>query len=118
MAKTKSEIHIGDIGTQYRIRLTDLDIPFNPEDATVKTIIWKMPDDSIVERAATLEDVGVGDDIEYFLTYTVTSGSFHAVVGNMSIQIYLEFPDGQRYHSNIQPKDMDGVPLKIFANLN
>jgi hypothetical protein len=114
MPQPYAEIHIGDIGTQYRVRITDLAAPFDPTTAATKQLIFLMPDSSVVTRDALAEQVG--DD--WFLTYIVTSGTFHAVAGDISVQAKLTYADGQVYHSNIQTRDSYDVPLRIFANLD
>jgi hypothetical protein len=111
-----SDIHLGDIGTKYKIQILDNGVPFDPSDATVKEILFKFNDGTILTRNATIEedeDTGI-----FYLVYVVTSDTFHTVSGNFSIQARLEFADGSLYHSSIQTTDDGGNILTIAPNLD
>jgi len=111
-----SDIHLLDIGTEYRIQILDNGIPFDPSDATVKEILFKFNDDTILTRTATIEeDEATGI---FYLVYVVTSDTFHTVEGNFSIQAHLEFADGSNYHSSIQTTNDSGEPLTIARNID
>ena len=107
-----SEVHLGDIGTRYKARIKDAGAAFDPSDATTKQIIFKMPQGVLVKTATALQE---GDD--WFLVYDVTESTFHSAVGKVSLQAFLEFPDGTEYHSDIQTLDEDGNELRVHKNI-
>ncbi len=119
-----AEVHQGDIGTLYRVRVMDEGADFDPSDASVKTLLFKMPGNStILERTATVE-VGSGSEAgQWFLTYEVGAddGSpedqFHQNAGKFKVQGYLEWSDGTKYHSNVQTVDNEGNELRVHRNL-
>lgn len=117
------EVHLGDIGTIYRVRVTDENGDFDPRSATIKQLIFAMPGGVVLEKDATVL-VGSGDeDGQFFLSYTVAddAGSptddFHQTVGKFRLQAYLEWADGTHYHSNVRTTDDDGNELRIHRNL-
>jgi len=113
---TESDIHLGDIGTEYKIQILDNGTPFDPSDASTKQILFRFNDGTIVTRTATVEeDVDTGI---FYLIYVVTSDTFHTVPGEFSIQAKLEFADGSIYHSSVQTTDDGGNPLTIAVNLD
>jgi hypothetical protein len=109
----RAEIHVGDKGTQYRVRITDAGAPFDPTTASTKSLIFRLPSGTVTKTATVSH---VGDD--YFLIYTVTDATFHAVPGRFSLQAYLVFADGTTYHSSVQTLDADGAALAIAPNLS
>jgi hypothetical protein len=120
-----AEVHVGDIGTLYRVRVQDENGDFDPSSASVKELIFQMPGvaDPVVRDAAVL--VGSGDEAgQWFLTYTVTEADvdtspaeFHGQAGRVTIQGYLEWVDGDRYHSNRRTLADDGTELRVHRNL-
>lgn len=111
-----AEVHVGDIGTEYRVKVTDAGAVFDPSAATVKKLIFARPQGDVVERDATAELVGE----DYYLVWKVpaSDATFHATAGKMKIQAKLTFADGTIFKSSIQDKDADGNLLMVFANLN
>jgi len=95
-----SDVHVGDVGTRYHVKIQDAGVAFDPTSATVKTLIFKTPA-GVLEREATV--VHVGSD--WYLDYTTLDGiddDFHARKGTYRLQGYVEFADGQRYSTNIE----------------
>ena len=118
-----AEVHQGDIGTTYRVRVQDENGDFDPSGASVKELIFLMPGGVVLEKTATVE-VGSGDEAgQWFLTYEVgaADGSppdeFHETVGRFKVQAYLEWADGTKYHSDVRETDDDGALLRVYPNL-
>lgn len=118
------EIHVGDIGTRYRVRVQDDDGDFDPSTASIKQLIFALPNGVVIEKDATVA-TGSGDEAgQFFLVYEVDAGEgsppdeFHEIAGPMTVQAYLEWSDGDRYHSNKITTDQDGNELRIHTNLN
>lgn len=120
-----AEVHVGDIGTLYRVRVRDEDGDFDPTAASVKELIWVMPGvDDVVVRTADVE-VGSGDELgQWFLTYQVLPGDvtgspaeFHVEPGKITIQGYLEWASGEQFHSQKRTTDDDGNELRVHGNL-
>ncbi len=112
-----AEIHVGDVGTQYRVKLTDTSVcdlsePFDPTAASSKQLIFGFPSGAVAVDADMLQ---VDDD--WYLTYTVLDDDFHAAPGKFSLQAVIEFGDGQVYHSSIRKTDDCGHELRLWPNL-
>jgi hypothetical protein len=110
----RADVHVGDVGTEYRVRLTDAGVAFDPTEATTTEILFRFASGLIVRVAATVE-AGEG---EWWLVHQVTDPSFHARAGRFSMQARLVFPDGSVYHSSIQTADEAGAALAIAKNLS
>jgi len=121
-----AEVHVGDVGTQYRVRILDDGVDFDPSDAPVKRLIFLMPGGVVLVKEASVE-TDASPATRWFLTYTVQqddgAGSppdeFHAIPGKVKVQAYLEWASPYRqFHSDIQTVDENGVELQIWENLN
>lgn len=122
------EVHVGDIGTKYRVRIQDENGDFDPTSAATKELIFDLPgyDDPVIVDA-TVEDEGSPADT-WYLSYTVpdedfgSPGSpieqFHKEPGKVKIQARLTYADGKVFTSDVQTKDDDGQVLKIYPNLD
>lgn len=119
-----AEVHVGDIGTEYHIRVFDDCVDFDPSDAVIKQLIFKLPGGVILTKTATVEPEG-SPATSWLLTYEVQPddgdgsppGEFHAAPGAFKIQAYLEWADGSKYSSNVVTHDADGRELRIYKNL-
>jgi hypothetical protein len=123
----QTEVHVGDVGTKYRVRTRDKGVDFDPSDAATKQIIFTMPGGITLVKDALVE-IGLEADGElgqFFLVYIVVAAAgagnpaaeFHAAPGVIEIQGYLAWADGQRYHSSRTNRDADGRKLLIEPNL-
>jgi hypothetical protein len=118
------EIHVGDIGTVYRVHVLDDDHEFDISAATTSELIFQMPNGVIFHKSASITSEGSPPDA-WFLEYEVqpgdgigSPGEFHDNEGPLAVQAFLEWADGKRWHSNIQTMDTDGQELRIFPNLD
>lgn len=117
------EVHVGDIGTKYRVRVLDESGDFDPSSASVKQLIFSMPGGVLLEKTATVETGSGAEAGRFFLTYTVTAASgspsdeFHETSGRFKVQGYLEWADGKKYYSNKRTTDDDGNELRVHPNL-
>jgi hypothetical protein len=127
-----AEIHVGDIGTVYRVPCYDDDLTpanFDPSAATTKQLIFKMPGTAaLITRAATAAQVTIDGASVWCLTYTVTAadvaawasdtvGGFHQEAGTVKIEGYLEFSSSQKWASGTVTKDQQGRTLRVVARL-
>jgi hypothetical protein len=119
------EIHVGDIGTLYRIRIQDNAVDFDPSSAAVKELVFRLPGNVLLRKTATVA-VGTGDEEgQWFLTYRVLAadgagtppGEFHAAVGKVRMQGFLEWADGSRFSTDERTTDDEGFQLKIHKNI-
>lgn len=121
------EVHVGDIGTKYKVRIQDENGDFDPSSAATKELIFKLPgyaDPITVD--ATVESEGSPADV-WYLAYTVPGSdfspgsptdNFHREPGKVKIQARLTYADGKVFTSDVQTKDDDGQVLKIYPNLD
>ena len=120
-----AEVHIGDVGTLYRCRVLDDGVDFDPSDADVKQLIFRLPSGDVVIKDAVV--LAVGSPAEsWYLEYEIQAGDgigspagdFHATHGELRIQAYLEWADGSRFHSDVRMSDSQGRLLWIYENLD
>lgn len=123
MTENRADIHLGDVGTEYRAAVVDQDGPFDPSSADVKQLIFRMPDGSRVERDAEVQTDG-SPATQWFLSYIVepddvegSPAEFHSLEGRITIQAYLEWSDGRKFHSDIRRTDDEGRDLRVRSNL-
>jgi len=132
MACCSAEIHVGDIGTVYRVRALDCrcvdgansDSDFDISEASVLELIFKMPNDVVLRKSATLATNG-SPATQWFLEYEVqpgdglgSPGEFHDNEGAFQVQGFVQFPDGKQWHSKVQTVDACGQELRIHPNLD
>lgn len=105
----EAEIHLGDIGTIFRVTLYDkacdgtsavLDI----SGATTLEMIFKAPSGAKTTQTATLTGDGTDGQLEY-----VTVADDLDEVGEWKIQVYVVFPSGS-WRSDIGK-------FTVYANL-
>lgn len=119
------EVHVGDIGTKYRVRIRDEDGDFDPSGAVIKSILFKLPQSSVALEKNAMVEAGDSPATFWYLTYTVQSadgagsppGEFHEMAGRVSMQGYLEYADGSQFHTNVMTTDDDGTGLRVYPNL-
>jgi hypothetical protein len=120
----RAEIHVGDIGTIYRSLVVDQDgNSFDPSDAIIMKLIFKMPNGVILWKDAVMTDNG-SPATQWWLEYQVqpgdgigSPGEFHDNAGLLEVEGYLEYASGYIFHSQIITTDEDGQELRIFENL-
>lgn len=117
------EIHVGDIGTTYRVHVLDDNAEFDISGAITTDLLFQMPNGIVLRKGATVTTEGSPAE-KWFLEYQVqpgdgvgSPGEFHDNEGPIAVQAFLEWADGNRWHSNIQTVDTDGQELRIFPNL-
>jgi hypothetical protein len=123
--ETRPEIHVGDIGTRYQVRIYDETMPFDPTTAMLKDLIFSLPLGVVLTKPATVVPEG-SPAASWLLVYQVTAGAgagsppdeFHAAPGVLKIQARLEWADGSIFHSDIRTTDEDGVELRIYKNID
>jgi hypothetical protein len=112
----QGEIHVGDVGTKYRVKCIDEGVNFDPSSAQSKKLIFKLPTGDVVERDATVEGTG-----PWYLAYVITSAdatSFHGQTGKIQIQGRVIYGNGDQFSSNIIKQDSDGDDIKVNKNLD
>lgn len=89
------KIRLNDIGTIFRIRILDNDEPVDLSGTTVKTIKFRKPDKTVVEKSAEFYT----DGTDGYIQYTAVSGDID-VSGVWHIQAYIKFAD-QEWHTTL-----------------
>ena len=120
-----AEVHVGDTGTTYQVRIYDDMVPFDPTLASVKELTFKLPGAVTLTKTATVVPEGSPVAASWLLTYQVQANDgpgspgadFHATTGAFKIQAYLEWADGSKYSSNVVTHDEAGRELRIYKNL-
>lgn len=87
---TREEVHKGDIGTKFLVTINEDDLPVDISTASVKKIITKDPDGTIVEHDAAFETDGSDGKI-YWITTLITD---LAVTGEWEIEARIEMGGG------------------------
>jgi len=88
------KLQVGDVGTAFRIRILDDDVVVNLSTCTEKQIIFKKPDDTIVEEDA----VFYTDGSDGYIQYVSVEGDIDQT-GKWKYQGYVEF-GATSWHTN------------------
>jgi hypothetical protein len=99
-----ADVHVGDVSTLFKGKVLNDGAIFNPATASVKKLIFKTPNSTVIERDATV--TGPDGDGYYYLEYTTVAADItdglNANPGVHYWQGYVEFADGSKYHTNIE----------------
>ena len=98
------EIHVGDIGTAFEITLKDCDVVVDVSTATVKQIIFKKPDKTVITKTADFKTDGT-DGIIHYLTILDDLD----LKGTWYVQAKVTLPTGTW--------SSDTSKFKVYANL-
>ena len=101
----KAEIHLGDIGTAFRITLTDCDVPVDLTTATVLNIIFKKPDGSSAPKTASI----FGDPTDGVIQYLTVDENDLDQLGTWELQAVVTLSTG-KWSSNIDK-------FRVYENL-
>lgn len=130
-----ASVHVGDVGTIYRGRITGINPPFDPlESGVLVHLIFSLPNGIVLTKDASIEaDPDAGSPVDAWrLEYQVQgddgagspAGVFHADEGPMRIQAELRWvgsgsPSAEelQWHSDVVTTDVNGQELRIFPNL-
>ena len=104
----QGEMRVGDIGTVliFTLKETESEEILNISTATVKTILLKKPDGTVLTKTASF----VTDGSDGKLKYKTISGDI-SIAGIWEAQAYIEMVAGEKWHS-------DTIVIKVFNNLN
>lgn len=97
-----ADAHYGDIGTAIIITVTANDVVYDISGATVKKILLKKPDGTVLTKDAVFVTDGKDGKIQYV---TIT-GDLNAI-GKWKVQAHLTFASGD-WHSSIDDFQVDG----------
>lgn len=98
-----NEIHVGDIGTQFIITVTD-NTAVDISTATTKQFIFKKPDGTKLTVSASF----YSDGTDGKLTYTTVDGDID-IAGTWKLQTLVVISDGTFYS--------DVTTFKVYSNL-
>lgn len=99
MSCEDKEIHVNDVGTLFRILITDDDgiTYIDISSAIIKQLKFSKPDETVLEVDAEFLTNGA----DGYIIYTTIEDDLD-IVGNWNVQAYIEFADGKKYHSSIK----------------
>jgi hypothetical protein len=105
----EAEIHLGDIGTIFRVTVQDTDCAgvtsvLDISGATTTEFIFKKPGGTTVTKAATFTTTGVDGQLDY-----TTILDDLDEVGEWRLQVYVVLPSGS-WRSDI-------VSFQVYENL-
>jgi len=90
------EVHVGDIGTIFKLSITDQDdAALDISSATTKQILFRKPDGTTLTKAGVFDT----DGTDGVLNYTIVSGDIDQV-GGWTVQAYVVLPTGA-WHSSL-----------------
>ena len=101
---TSDEIHVGDIGTQFIMNLSDKGVVVDVSGATVRTIYLRKKGEATKSYTATNTTDGTDGDIEFLSVASTFNKS-----GDWEAQAYVNLPAGE-WRSAI-------VAFHVYANL-
>jgi len=105
MASCDQEIHQFDIGTVFRLELTDCGTPVDVSTATSLAICFLKPSQEVLTAVATFTNVGTDGLIQY-----TTVANDIDEVGGWSWQGVISFPNGSIFHSAVRE-------FEVFSNI-
>ena len=111
------EIHVGDLGTRYYCRCLDRGRDFDPSEASTKTLIFKLPDGTLLTKTASIETTTDEGRTRWYLVYYADDPALPAISGALQIQGFLAYPSGRQWHSDVRTTDDEGAPLAVHDNL-
>lgn len=79
-----NEVHVGDIGTIFRVTVLDANSAIDISGATTRQLIFQKPDGSTLTRSGSLTTDGTDGKLEY----ASVSGDLD-MAGRWSLQVYL-----------------------------
>lgn len=105
-----ADIHVGDIGTMFKLTIVDQDgIPVPMDNSFVVTMTFLLPDKSTIDRTASF----LTDGSDGIVKYITVAGDL-TQAGRWQLQAVVKKMSGptilQEYHS-------DSVKIKVVANL-
>jgi len=105
MATCGEEIHVGDIGTAFRVTLYDCDVVVDLTGITTAEITFQKPDESTVTKTASIY---VGDPTLGVIEYITLANDLDQE-GSWKLQAHVVIPTGE-WRS-------DTEKFKVYANL-
>jgi hypothetical protein len=90
-----TKLRLGDVGTVFRIRVVEDDLPVDLQSCTVKQILLKKPDGTYLTKTASFYTNG----LDGYIQYTSIDGDIDQT-GIWKIQGYVEFTN-QGWHTTI-----------------
>jgi hypothetical protein len=102
---SSKEVQLGDIGTQFLVVIKDKKIVVDVSACTEKTLLFKKPSGSIVEKTATFTSNGADGSLQYISV----EGDLDEV-GPWEIQAHITFAS-MEWHTNTST-------FKVLANLS
>ncbi len=93
---TTEEIHVGDIGTQITLSITDAGTAVDLSSATTKQIIFLKPDRTKLTKTAEFATDGTNGQLKY----TTIAGDLD-LAGFWQVQAYVVLPTGE-WHSSTE----------------
>lgn len=104
---TNPIIHVGDVGTVFRLTIVETDgvTPIPIQTATIKNILFKKSNGTKVTKSATF----VTDGSDGLIQYIGLAGDID-VSGPWWMQGYIEMPSGKFYSSE--------VPFTVLKNIS
>jgi len=99
-----TEVHLGDVGTQFQVTFKDGSTVVDISEATTKQLIFKKPSGNVLTKSGTF----LTDGSDGILTYTTVSGDVNEI-GRWQLQGYLVIA-GKIFSSDI-------VKFRVYRNL-
>jgi len=105
MASCGREVHVGDIGTAFRVTLNDCDVVVDLTGQTTIEILFLKPDGTALTKTASIY---LGDPTLGIIEYLTVLGDLDQE-GTWKIQGHVVLPTGE-WHS-------DTEKFKVYTNL-
>lgn len=91
-----NEIHVGDIGTTFRVTVVENDVVLDVSTSLTRTLYFKKPDETVVGQTAVFTTDGTNGQIEY----VAVSGDLDQA-GVWRLQALLTFAGGTRWSAEV-----------------
>lgn len=82
------EVHVGDIGTAFRLTLEECGVAVDISTATILSVLFEKPDGTVATKTANF----YADGTDGVVQYKTVSGDLDQY-GKWKLQAYVEMPD-------------------------
>ena len=100
------EIHVGDVGTVFKVTVKDGSTIIPVNNALIKEIIFKKPGGLKVVQVASF----FTDGLDGILTWTVISSTELDIDGLWCLQAHVQLDDDNDYSTDV-------TPFRIYPNI-
>jgi hypothetical protein len=90
------QIHVGDVGTEFRILVKDEGVAMDLSGVSSMTVKFRTQTNTVKTKTPVFVNSGIDGLIKY-----VSEAGFLSEKGQWDLQVYIELPGGSRWSTDI-----------------